>query len=346
MSNIYGKKISELHKSIINLGGTNLGITNTPVHICDGNGFSTGIEVSSDKVNMNLRRGVLSNFISSGSMPSAIYQDLNASIEEWSVSGTDWLVNRGGWIVLNLDVYGSARLHFKKDTVIRKFGLISKYFDMYPDNSDEYAGYWQRVYNGIRYYLTGSNKIVAQSELNDPDLSFLPPGPMDIDGYGRKPIAGQIIRKGRWKGVRHPNSSLEITLILSCDEDKDVYFDLFSGVSIMNSQALDGFLLASAVGGNPVFYEGSFAVKGLNLPESLLSNIIKITEIPKVYKFTFFNPSAWRQRSFNEGLGNLENPITEASPDRILCFRNGEDLLPNFNPYMPPIPTVLLTKLG
>ena len=344
MSNIYGKKISELHKSIINLGGTNLGITNTPVHICDGNGFSTGIEVSSDKVDMNLRRGVLSNFISSGSMPSAIYQDLNASIEEWSESGSDILANRGGWIVLNLDIYGSARLHFKKDTVIRKFGLISKYFDMYADNSDEYAGYWQRVYNGIRYYLTGSNKIVAQSELNDPDLSFLYPGPMDIDGYGRKPIAGQIIRKGRWKGVRHPNSSLEITLILSCDEDKDVYFDpVAARVSIMNSQALDGFLLASAVGGNPVFYEGSFAVKGLNLPELLLGNIIKITEIPKVYKFTFFNPSAWRPNLISN---NPENPITEASPDRILCFRNGEDLLPNFNPYMPPIPTVLLTKLG
>lgn len=337
MSNIYGKKISQLHKSIISLGGINIGVTDTPFHMCDGNGFSTGIEISLNKVNMNLRRGVLDNFISNGSMPSALYQDLDANTEA-PREGT------GHGIILNLDTYSAFRLHFTKNIHIRMFYLMSKYMDTHIDNHSEYAGYWQRMYGGIRYYITTSNHVVAQSELSDPDL-FMLPGPFEQDGHGLKYNTGSILKKSKWKGVRHPHSSLEITLIISCDKGVEASFQtdfcmlhpLLEFITFTGRRHLDTMCFGTYI---------------LNMPFNSFG--VKITEVPKAYTITLFNPSAWRSGTSGEiNSDNLENRaeleqyITSGS--RALCFKNGEDLLPNFFPRLTENCLryiVLFTKLG
>ena len=43
MPNLNGKKINEIHESIVNIGGANNGIIQDLLPICDGKGYSTGI---------------------------------------------------------------------------------------------------------------------------------------------------------------------------------------------------------------------------------------------------------------------------------------------------------------
>ena len=57
MSNLQDQKMSDIHRSIVNIGGSNNGVIDNKLHVCDGNGYSTGIQISTTDVDINCRRG-------------------------------------------------------------------------------------------------------------------------------------------------------------------------------------------------------------------------------------------------------------------------------------------------
>lgn len=275
MPNLTNKNLSEIHKSIVNIGGANNGVISDSLQICDGNGFSTGLGVSSSEISINSRRGYLSNFTKKGFSTCKLYSDLffpNGSLsspvaEEQSI------------FVADLDRYAYARIHFIRDDFDFKIGLRSKYFDQAPDNEPNVVGYWQRSYGRLNYYFVIDNEVRAIDNL-DESLYFLDPSPQSSNTL----LSGLIKKYGEFNGMRHPKAEVSFKFILSCEEGLNISIsdeirkirDFETNESVYRS--ISGLLSYPNI---------TYMYEKINFTNFNLS------KTPQVFELKFFNPVLW-----------------------------------------------------
>ena len=306
MPNLNNKKMSEIHKSVLNLGGSNNGVASTLTPLCDGSGYSTGIEIADDSINMNLRRGVLSNYVSTGSKSCLIYKDMSFPNTGGAVAPTA----EQSKFIADIDRFAGARIHFTRDDFIFKIAIRSKYFDQGVDGEPEIVGYWLRGYGGIKYFLVTGDKTTTITQF-DNTLYTLHPVPND-DTLLYRPISGLIKKNGVHKGMRHPHSCVEFKFILSCEDGLDV------SVSSRVRKIRD-------FEGNDIPYASVSSQLAEMLPleyEYITSNFedFEISSTPTIYTLKLFNPTLW---VFNQD--PELNPIDLDDP----CIHHGKEALPN-----------------
>ena len=180
MPNLTNKKVSEIHKSVLNIAGSNSGITSAERNICDGNGYDTGISLSNSKVSINSRRGYLDNFVHNGCSSSLIKRDLS-----FPNSTSPNLINIADWqFTIDLDYYSGARIHLVDDSFSLKLAVNSKYFNDNLDGTSKLKGYWLRRYGGVKYYLVDGSKVNPITYL-DENVYSLSPDPNEVGSDGR-----------------------------------------------------------------------------------------------------------------------------------------------------------------
>lgn len=276
MPNLENKKIKDLHRCIVNIGGSNNGVIDSVLPLCDGNGYSTGIEMSNEKVNINTRRGVLSNFNKKGHSNYIVQRDM--AFPNSSVGNV--VTSENSVYTAELDRYSAARIHFVRDDFIFKLAIKSSYFEQGLDGIPTIVGYWQRGYGKNSYYIVEDGVGKAQSSI-DESKYFLDPVPDD----GFQIISGLIKKYGEIRGMRHPQSRIEYKLILSCEED-------------LNVQIANEIQIIRDFEGNDTAYDSVSSQISNILPlsyeyEKVNFDSFDITPYPKVFNLNIYNPTLW-----------------------------------------------------
>ncbi len=318
MPNLNGKKINEIHQSIINLGGVNEGVTEALLPICDGNGLNTGVYTSNSKSSIEARRGVLRGFIQKGGVcfKGKVDNSFPNASSNISVSSEQ------SKIILDLDKYSHFRINFNRDDFVPKFYIKSFYFDQSFDGEDEIVGYWQRTAAGIEKYFVDEEDYVDPILEIDESIYFLDPSPSTIEPgtdifYNFGFIKKRFIS---YNGIRHNPGILEFYMILSSDEGvslnvpvkSSTYPDVYTNESWLQYRPTDGT-------NNPYtnisvsleYVPNGLYVKTINFDQMLIENRLS------VFKVIIPNPSLYRLKNYLD--------FKETTP----CGYFGEEVLPN-----------------
>jgi len=318
MPDLNGKKVSDIHKSIMNIGGLNNGVTDDPLPICDGSGVSTGIYISNYKANIDARRGILKGYMQKGGvlMKGKVDNSFPNTSSALPVSSEQ------SKIILDLDKYSHFRINFNRDDFTPKFYIKSYYFDQSFDGEDEIVGYWQRTFAGIEKYFVDQDDYVDPILEIDESVYFLDPSPLTIEPgtdifYNFGFIKKRFIS---YKGIQHNPGILEFYLILSADDGVSVDIpiisvessDAFTRESWLQYRPTDGT-------GNPyssVSVSLEYVPNGLNVKSVNFGKMI-VTNNIAVYKVVITNPSLYKLNNYKD--------FGEATP----CGYFGEEVLPN-----------------
>lgn len=311
MPNLTNKKVSEIHKSVLNIAGSNSGITSAERNICDGNGYDTGISLSNSKVSINSRRGYLDNFVHNGCSSSLIKRDLS-----FPNSTSPNLMNIADWqFTIDLDYYSGARIHLVDDSFSLKLAVNSKYFNDNLDGTSKLKGYWLRRYGGVKYYLVDGSKVNPITYL-DENVYSLSPDPNEVGSDGRiRYNSGLILtQQNTFEGMKHPWSSLSFILIISCKEGVNANIDgsirkvrEFEGSDSGYSSVAN--ILPTDISNYPMYFTNF--------------DRLDITTTPTVYEFKTYNPILYAVGG--EG-GYPGHPFNDSDDP---CFNCGKEILPN-----------------
>ena len=280
MSNLQDQKMSDIHRSIVNIGGSNNGVTDNKLHVCDGNGYSTGIQISKTDVDINCRRGELSRFVQKGKSASLIYQDMSFP----NVSSSVDVSSERSKFIADFDKHSGARIHFTRDDFEFKIAIKSKYFDQVDDGNDEVVGYWERSYGTIRYYFV-QNGVTSASLSLDESLYYLDPSPTSGGGAFDRSISGLVKSYGSPKGIRHPNAFVDFKLILSCDEGLSINIS----EDIQKIRDFEGYGYAYSSVSDLI---NGFSKVIYGYHKANFENF-DITSTPSAYALRLYNPVLW-----------------------------------------------------
>ena len=311
MPNLTNKKVSEIHKSVLNIAGSNNGVISSEKNICDGAGYSTGISISNNKVSINSRRGYVSNFVHNGCSSSFVKRDLSFpnSISPNLSNPSDWQ------FTIDLDYYSGARIHIIDDSFPVKLAINSKYFKDNLDGTPKLKGYWLRRYGGVKYYLVDGNNVSPITYL-DENVYSLSPSPNEISSEGRLLHNSGLIltQKNTFEGMRHPWSSLSFTLIISCKDEINASID----TSIRKVREFEG----SDSGYSSVANLLPTDVSNYSMYFTNFESF-NITSTPTVYEIKTYNPTLYGIG----GEGGISGHPFNDSDDP--CFDCGKEILPN-----------------
>jgi hypothetical protein len=296
---------------VLNIAGSNNGITSQVNHICDGAGYNTGLSISNEKVNINSRRGFINNFIHNGCSSSSIKKDLSFpnSISSSLINPADWQ------FTIDLDYYSGGRVHLIRDNYTFKIAVNSSYFNQNLDGTPKLVGYWLRRYGGVKYYMVNGSTVSPTTNF-DNTLYSLSPDPNTVSDTGRLVFNSGLIttKQNTFEGMRHPWSSLAFTLILSCDEGLDIVVDN----TIRKIREFEG----SNSG-----YSSVASIMPTDISNYLmyLTNFDRfvVTSTPTVYEFKTFNPILYGIGG--EG-GYPGHPLNDTGDPCVFC---GKEILPN-----------------
>lgn len=311
MPNLTNKKVSQVHKSVLNIAGSNNGIISSEKNICDGSGYDTGISISNTKVSINSRRGYLDNFVHNGCSSSFIKRDLSFpnSVSQNLLNPADWQ------FTIDLDYYSGARIHIIDDSLPVKLAINSKYFNDNLDGTSKLKGYWLRRYGGVKYYLVEGSMVSPITDLDENAYS-LSPSPNEVGSDGRLRYNSGLIltQKNTFDGMRHPWSSLSFNLIISCKDGINATID----ESIRKVREFEG----SDSGYSSVANLLPTDVSNYNMYFTNFESF-NINAIPAVYQFKTYNPTLYGIGG--EG-GYPGHPFNDGDDP---CFNCGKEILPN-----------------
>lgn len=318
MPNLNGKKVNEIHESIINIGGSNNGVTSDSLPICDGKGTNTGIYVSSTKTDIDARRGILKNSYQKGgiSYKCKIDNAFPNSPSSMSVSNTQ------SKLVLDLDMYSHFKINFTRDDFIPKIYIKSNYFDQSTDGDDEIVGFWQRTYAGIEKYFVDSENYVDPIFELDENLYILDPNPNAIQPFTDVFYNYGFIKRRfiSYQGIRHNPAVLEFHMILSANADSIINIPIRSSSNTGTQTSEYWFKYRPTDGpGNPYTSASiglEYVPNGLNVKAVNFDNMIVDNSI-SVYKVVIPNPTLYF-------LPNYASFI-----DSTACANYGEEIFPN-----------------
>lgn len=217
MPNVFGKKINEIHGSVLNVGGSGVGLkSEVLLPVSDGNGINSGIEVSLNKLKINSRRGLLSNFVSDSTTFSKIKKEGNFPNAPLGSEVPD----SAKILIIDLDKYCGVNLNITRNDFVPKVLLKSFYFESYGDGEEIAVGYWQRTFAGIEnYFVSEEGESSPVLGLNQEEFMY-DPDPSFVDSSGEIAIQGLIkLRTKKFTGIRHLPSILEFYVTISVDEE-------------------------------------------------------------------------------------------------------------------------------
>lgn len=318
MPNLNGKKINEIHESIVNIGGANNGVTQDLLPICDGKGYSTGIYVSSSKADIISRRGILKNAYQKGGISYKSKIDNAFPNTPSSVPVSD----AQSKIVLDLDLYSHFSINFTRDDFIPKIYIKSNYFDQSPDGDDEIVGFWQRTYAGIEKYFVDSDESVDPIMEIDESIYLLDPSPTDIQPFTDIYYNYGFIKRRfvSYQGIRHNPGMLEFYLILSASDTNSVNIPIKSSSNASAQTSEYWFKYRPTDGpGNPYTSASiglEYVPNGLNVKAVNFEDLV-ITNLKSVYKVIIPNPTLYYLPNYTSFI------------DSSTCSYYGEEIFPN-----------------
>lgn len=308
MPNFHNKTFKEIHKSVVNIGGSGVGIRPSLLSISDGDGKSTGISISENSVSISPRRGLMDNFLLNGSCFSKIKVDSSFP----NTPPTRQVSSSESKTIFDLDEYSFFMINFNRIDFTPMFLLKSFYFEKEPDGYEAVAGYWQRTFSGIEKYFVNDDSVEPVLEMDesqyyfDPDINYFNPetGEIAIQGLIKRRSSNPV-------GIRHENSFLNFHMIVSSNDDvtlssDDIFENMWTYVPT------DGT-------GNPypsisqqsAFSRVRFKPMYVNFEKS------DLIEKKTLFRISFANPSSHR----------LLDPVTDISE----CLEYGEEYIQNLD---------------
>ena len=308
MPNLHNRTFKEIHKSILNIGGSGVGIKESLLPVCDGHGQGSGISISKNVVSINSRRGLMENFFLNGSCFSKTKIDSSFP----NTPSTRQVSNAESKIILDVDEYSCFMINFNRIDFTPMLLLKSFYFEKEPDGYERVVGYWQRTFSGIEKYFVNEDLAEPVLEIDESEYYFDP----DINSFN--PDTGEIAIQGLIKrrlsspaGIRHENSFLNFFLMISSDENVNVSLeDIFNNIWTYIPIDGTGSPYAS-VSQESVFSRVSFRPLYINCEKS------DLIEKRTLFRLAFANPSTYRF---------LEVPTEESE-----CLFYGEEYLPRLD---------------
>lgn len=308
MPNLHNRTFKDIHKSILNIGGSGVGVRPSLLPLCDGDGNSTGISISENSIGINARRGVLDNFFLDGSCFSKMKIDRSFP----NTPDTRQVSSSESKTILDIDEYSCFLINFNRIDFTPMFLLKSFYFEKEPDGYELVVGYWQRTFSGIEKYFVNEDFVQPEIEIDESQYYFDP----DLNSFN--PDTGEIAIQGLIKrresnplGVRHENSFLVFHLLISSNEDVPLrYENVFDNMWTFLPTDGTGSPYLS-ISQQSAFSRVKFIPMYANFDKS------EMLEKKTLFKVCFANPSAHR----------LLSPITEESE----CLSYGEEYLQNLD---------------